>query len=514
MAVVQAGDTINITGQITLTATWVIDKDVTIIGSGSLSGSDSDFPIVTISDSATVSVSDIQITSGRGVAIQNEGTISSMNATVVGKVVNTGSMTIDGGSFSVGNTWDTAFDIKSGTVTFNAGTITGGTSSAVSVSGGNVSIAGSTEVSGLSWNATPAAVSVTSGSVSVSGNANINGCATGVSVTGGSLTIEGGSISFNEGGEAGGVLVSGQASFRMTGGEVSQNTGTLAGGILILNNTGSVISGGSVSMNKIGPQSSGGSAGIGLSGTSSLNLIGGAVRWNHGHGISALDGTCSLFIGGAGYDPETPITVSGNLQYGTQTDILIHRYAGDTSWVDLDVTIAGPLTGSEVWFSMADSGSDHTVDNGTDFMFAELSGDFDSSMTSALRLVGTLAIPAYVGSDGSLMDAAGTLTGGGEHISEQHGTLWFTYAFPGSTLYVDEGGTGIGTRDSPYGQIADAVRRAAYMDDEVTIELLSDLTDQDDVDVVADVTLDLAGYDISGRGDDALVLGGSHGISI
>ena len=516
---VQAGDTINITGQIMLTATWVIDKDVAITGSGSLSGSDSYFPLVTISKSATVSVSDIQIKSDGGVAIQNEGTISSMNATVVGKVVNTGSMTIDGGSFFVGNTWDTAadtaFDIKSGTVTFNAGTIMGGTSSAVSVSGGNVSIAGTTEVTGLSWNATPAAVSVTSGSVSISGDAYINECATGVSVTGGSLTIDGGRISFNEGGEAGGVLVSGQASFRMTGGEVSQNTGTLAGGILILDNTGSVISGGSVSMNKIGPQSSGGSAGIGLSGTSSLNLIGGAVRWNHGHGISALDGTCSLFIGGAGYDPETPIKVSGNPEEGTQTDILIHRYAGDTSWVDLDVTIAGPLTGSEVWFSMADSGSDYTVDNDTDFMFAELSGDFDSSMTSALRLVGTLAIPAYVDSDGSLKDAAVTLTGGGTHTSEEQGTLWFTYAFSGgSTLYVIEGGTGIGTRDNPYGQIADAVRRAAYMDDEVTIELLSDLTYQDAVDVVADVTLDLAGFDIFGRGDDALVLEGSGSINV
>lgn len=187
---------------------------------------------LTLLQTVDLGASNLVMNSGEVTLTMAEGvTLSGSGSNVI--VANGGILAIDGGVISSSNSSGYCVETKGGTVNITGGTLSGRTCVQVST--------GALYVSGGAINGTRYAVSNRAGTTTILDGANITGGSSGVMAGGGTVEINGGSVSGAAGGSSYGVTAS--------GGTVKVFGGTISGGKygLLVTNAAVELSGGTYS---------------------------------------------------------------------------------------------------------------------------------------------------------------------------------------------------------------------------------------------------------------------------
>jgi hypothetical protein len=234
----------------------------------------------------------------------------------------------------------------------------------VQVIAGTLTIKAGCRITGNTTSSAGGGVSVTYGTLNMDGGAisgNTSGYGGGVFVGSGTLTMSGGAISGNTCSSAGGGVFVDSGTLTMSGGAISGNTcSSNGGGVAVLTGT-LTMSGGAISGNTSSSSyysSSGGGVYVSEHGT--LNMNGGAISGNISSSSSSYysssgGGVCvsgtmnmsggtiggNILSGADGYGKEVLISYSGTLKMSGDANIERVFFYSNTS----SITIAGPLSG-------------------------------------------------------------------------------------------------------------------------------------------------------------------------
>jgi len=219
----EKGNLFNVKSGVTLT----LDSNLTLIGRGDNYGNS----LILISNGGTLIMNTGNVIknnangsndSGRGGAVQVQGTFTMNGGTITNCTANTG-----GGVY---------VRYTGSTFTMNGGTIEKCTADAfIGGSGGGVYVD------------TSAIFNFNDGTIKENKVAGTSGAYGGGVWTNGTTNMAGGTITENEGGQGGGVFVNPDGTFKMTGGVISKNTATRGGGVFTdggtINKTAGIIYG-------------------------------------------------------------------------------------------------------------------------------------------------------------------------------------------------------------------------------------------------------------------------------
>jgi hypothetical protein len=304
---VTVGGDESIAGPIIVANPGNFPKAITIEGVGKTITNTGTGSFLTIAG-GTVTLSNLTLRGGDNVVTVTGGNlVLKAGATVTGGSasgvsITGGTFTTDGGTIS-GN--DRGVSLSGGTFTMNGGEISGNTSDGVVVNSGTFTMENGT-ISGSARGVSLSGGTFTMNSGEISGNTS-----DGVVVNSGTFTMENGTISNNTGSGAG-VYVSGNSTFIMAGGTISNNTGL--GGVAVsgsdstfIMNDGTISgNGGSDGVHISGSNSTftmaggtisnnAGSAGVHVSGSNStISMNGGTISNNAGHGVRVLSSSSTF----------------------------------------------------------------------------------------------------------------------------------------------------------------------------------------------------------------------------
>lgn len=250
-----AVNTITIEGTITLGSTIVINRSLTLYGTGTLtipagistgitvaSGSTLTINGPTVNHTGTTNITGINISSAgslhftsgtiqniTGTAISNSGTLNFNGGTVTSSTIsgvnNLGTFNLNGGTInssgSNGVLNSSAFNFSAGTISNNQIGVTNLTLSNLVMNGGTIN----GNITGIVNNG----ATTLSGTASITNNGTTAQPGNGV-LNNGTFNMSGGSVTNNTGTQGAGVSNNTGATFNLTGGSITSNTATVRGG--------------------------------------------------------------------------------------------------------------------------------------------------------------------------------------------------------------------------------------------------------------------------------------------
>ena len=365
------GDTIQINGTVTMGETVIINKSISLKGSGTLLRNHTNGPIIKVESPGKLTMEDITI-DGNKLSNKNAAVEVSENSEFT---MTSGVIINNYGEYNGGGICNYA-----GTVTINNGTISTNTTSSDGSRGGGICNFGT--------------LTINNGTISINTTSSYNNCGGGI-FNGGTLTMNGGTISENTSRRGGGIFNCGtltvnngtiiknittddyyayngggiyneSGTVTMSGGTISENTSESGGGIY--NYQGTVtMSGGTISKNTAIYSAEGGGI-FNWEGTVTIsdgiiseNTAGdGGGICNYKSGTLTLDGGIikeNTASGGGGiYNYETIIMSGGTISENTS------EYGGGIYNRGTLQTFNGTITGNS---ASCDGGGIFNYDSGT-----------------------------------------------------------------------------------------------------------------------------------------------------
>lgn len=374
-------------------------------------------------------------------------------------VAQTASFTMNGGSIT-GNSTKTGGGVYNyGIFTMNAGTISGNTATSTSAGGGGVYTNNGTFT--VSGSAVYGNFNMTGGTISE--NNAVLGAGVYVNAKYGAFTMSGGSITENiASSNGGGVYVKG--NFTLSGGSISSNKATTSGGGVYVYGSGTTVYTFTMTTGSVTGNTASSGGGVYNSGT--LSLSGGSITGNASSGSGG--GVYMGSLAAASISLSGAMIVTGNTANETMSNLYLVE--------NRTITLTGPLTdGASVGVRTYKT---PTEGNDIQFTAAESSTEYYAASAQYFSA-----------------DAEGYYTVADADL----GAMVLTVTDP--TVYVAT--VTSGETVTKYATLQAAINAATAAGDTVT--LLMDVTEDVTVAAGQSITLDLAGYTITGTGTGVVV---------